>query len=54
MSRLDLADIQGAIHRAYGRFGFPHMRHLFFSVGNAQSGRDFVDGVRPWVTSAAP
>ena len=54
MIRLDLADIQGNIHRAYGRFGFPHMRHLFFNIADAQGGRDFVDGARGWVTSAAP
>ena len=54
MTRLDLADIQGNIHRPYGRFGFPHTRHLFFNVSDALAGRRFVQGVRPRVTTAEP
>jgi Dyp-type peroxidase family len=49
---LDLADIQGNIVRAYGRFGFPVMRHLFFNIGNAAAGRAFVEDVRHGVTTA--
>ena len=54
MTGLDLADIQGNIHRPYGRFGFPHTRHLFFTIGEAAAGRRFVQGVRPRITSAEP
>jgi Dyp-type peroxidase family len=54
MSRLDLADIQGNIHRPYGRFGFPHNRHLFFNIANAAAGRRFVQAMRPRVTTAQP
>jgi Dyp-type peroxidase family len=54
MINLDLADIQGNIHRPYGRFGFPYTRHLFFNIGNAAAGRRFVQGVRPRVTTAEP
>ncbi|HEX5379741.1 MAG TPA: hypothetical protein VFW47_14285 [Phenylobacterium sp.] len=54
MIQLDLADIQGNIHRPYGRFGFPHSRHLFFNIAAAAAGRRFVQGVRPRVTTAEP
>ena len=46
MIRLDLADIQGNIHRPYGRFGFPHTRHFFFNIADASAGRRFVQGVQ--------
>ncbi|OHV14733.1 hypothetical protein BK022_24295 [Methylorubrum extorquens] len=54
MIRLDLADIQGNIHRPYGRFGFPHTRHFFLNVTNGVAGRRFVQGVRPRITTAEP
>jgi len=54
MIRLDLADIQGNIHRPYGRFGFPHTRHFFLNIANAPAGRRFVQGVRPRITTAEP
>lgn len=54
MSTLDLADIQGNIHRPYGRFGFPHSRHFFFTVHDAEAGRVFVQAIRPRVTTAEP
>jgi hypothetical protein len=51
-------DIQGNIHRPYGRYGFPHTRHLFFHVAasgdGAAAGRRFVEDLRLRVTSAAP
>ncbi|MEA3410905.1 MAG: peroxidase [Pseudomonadota bacterium] len=56
MSRhdLDLADIQGNILRAYGRYGFPFARYYILGIksGRAAEGRAFVDRVRPRVTSA--
>ena len=52
MIRLDLADIQGNIHRPYGRFGFPVTRHMFFNIANAAAGRAFVEEVRHQVTTA--
>lgn len=54
MIQLDLSDIQGNIHRPYGRFGFPHSRHLFFHIADADAGRVFVQGIRPRVTTAEP
>lgn len=54
MIRLDLADIQGNIHRPYGRFGFPFTRHFFLHVADAAAGRRFVGEVRPRITTAEP
>jgi Dyp-type peroxidase family len=54
MIRLDLADIQGNVHRPYGRFGFPYARHFFFNIADSAAGRRFVQGVRPRVTTAEP
>jgi deferrochelatase/peroxidase EfeB len=54
MIELDLSDIQGNIHRPYGRFGFPITRHLFFNVADPVAGRHFVQGIRPRVTTAEP
>ena len=49
---LDLADIQGNIVRPYGRFGFPVTRHLFFNIGNAAAGRNFIETMRHGITTA--
>ncbi len=54
MIRLDLADIQGNIHRPYGRFGFPFTRHLFFNIAEAAAGRRFIQALRSRVTTAQP
>ena len=54
MTRLDLSDIQGNIAKAYGRFGFPFTRHLFFTITAPLAGRQFVQKVRPQVTTAEP
>lgn len=54
MSTLDLADIQGNIHRPYGRHGFPYSRHLLFHVQDAARGRRFVEEVRHYVTTSEP
>ena len=51
---LDLADIQGNIHRPYGRFGFPYTRHLFYNILRPEAGRAFIQGLRPRVTTAQP
>src|SRR3954462_15662537 len=49
---LDLADIQGNILRAYGRQGFPKARYIFLHIATAKAGRDFVDRIRPSITTA--
>ncbi|XDB00020.1 peroxidase [Sulfitobacter sp. LCG007] len=50
--RLELADIQGNIVRAYGRFGFPHARYFLFHVAEAEAGRRFLRKLAPLVTTA--
>lgn len=56
MSSLDLPDIQGNIHRPYGRYGFPYARYFLFHIkaGEADAGRWFVDQLRHYVTTAEP
>jgi Dyp-type peroxidase family len=56
MSNVDLFDIQGNIHRAYGRFGFPYARYMTFHIkaGESAAGRWFIDQIRPLVTTAEP
>ncbi len=50
---LNLDDIQGHVTRAYGRYSFPFARYLFLQIAETEAGRDFVDQVRPLVTTAA-
>ena len=52
--RLDFADIQGNIVRAYSHHGFGAARYFFFNVSDAARGRAFVDAVRRHVTTALP
>jgi deferrochelatase/peroxidase EfeB len=50
---LNLADIQGNVVRAYGKFGFPVARHFFLTVtGRRPAGRAFVERLRPKITTA--
>ena len=49
---LDLADIQGNIIRAYGRFGFPKARYFFLHIRDKDAGRSFVRKILPKVTNA--
>jgi deferrochelatase/peroxidase EfeB len=53
MRDLDLADIQGGILRAYGRQGFPKGRSFFLTIRDAAKGRQFVETLRPRITTAA-
>jgi Dyp-type peroxidase family len=53
MPELDLADIQGGILRAYGRQGFPKARYFFLHVHDGEKGRQFIEALRPRITSAA-
>ncbi|MBK1660859.1 Dyp-type peroxidase [Paracraurococcus ruber] len=54
MNTLDLHDIQGNIHRPYGRYGFPYARYLAFHInaGECAAGRFFIEQIRPHVTTA--
>lgn len=49
---LNLADIQGNVMRAYGRYSFPFARYFFFHFDTAKGGRAFVEAVRKQVTTA--
>lgn len=51
---LDLGDIQGNIVKAYGRYGFPFARHIFFHVNSPADGRRFVTEITPLVTTSIP
>jgi deferrochelatase/peroxidase EfeB len=50
---LDLCDIQGDVVRAYGRFGFPFARYVFFNIREGNEGRAFVTAVTEKITTAA-
>ena len=54
ISQMDLGDIQGNIVKAYGRFGFPVARHVFYNIGSAEVGRQFVTDITPLVTTSYP
>jgi deferrochelatase/peroxidase EfeB len=54
ISHMDLGDIQGNIVRAYGRYGFPVARHMFYHVSSAEVGRQFVTDITPLVTTSEP
>jgi len=50
--QLDLLDIQGNVIRAYGRFGYPVARYVFFNIRNSAQGREFVAEITKRVTTA--
>ena len=50
---LDLLDIQGNVIRAYGRFGYPVARYVFFNISDGAQARAFVAAVTRKVTTAA-
>ncbi len=50
--KLDLADIQGNIIRAYGRFGFPKARYFFLRIDDGDQGRDLVGTLLERVTTS--
>ena len=53
-TNLDLHDIQGNIVKAYGRYGFPKGRYVFFAVTSREAGRQFVQALAPTITTSAP
>lgn len=52
MAKLDLYDIQGNIVKAYGRFGFPKARYVFFGFSEAVAAQQFVEKIIPLVTTS--
>jgi deferrochelatase/peroxidase EfeB len=53
-TELDLADIQGNIVKAYGRYGFPVARYIFFRVDDPEKGRRFIKNITPLITTSVP
>lgn len=53
-ARLDLDDVQGNIVKAYGRYGFPVARYVFFHIKVPVAGRKFVGDMVPLVTTGVP
>ena len=52
--QLDLDDIQGVVVKAYGSYGFPIARYLFFHIADPKAGREFVKQILPLITTAVP
>ena len=50
--QLELTDIQGNVIRAYGRFGYPVARYVFFNIRDSHAGRHFVEAITKRVTTA--
>jgi deferrochelatase/peroxidase EfeB len=50
--QLELLDIQGNVLRAYGRFGYPVARYVFFNIRDAVHGRAFLRALTRMVTTA--
>ncbi len=53
MTRLDRADIQGNILRAYGRMSFPFARYFFLHFRTQAAGRALLAALRPKLTTGA-
>ena len=51
---LDLDDIQGNVVKAYGRYGYPVARYVFFGIVAPEAGRDFVRSILPHITTSVP
>lgn len=51
---IDLDDVQGNIVKAYGRFGYPVARYVFFQFHRVDDGRAFVNSLLPRVTTSRP
>lgn len=51
---IDLDDIQGNIIKAYGRFGYPVARYMFFQFHRVDEGRAFIDSLLPLLTTSRP
>ncbi len=50
--KLDLLDIQGNVIRAYGRFGYPVARYVFFNIRHSTLAREFVAALTKKVTTS--
>ncbi len=51
---LDLADIQGNVIKAYGRWGFPKSRYIFYRIHDGKAGRSVVTKLLRFITNSVP
>jgi len=51
---INLDDIQGNIIKAYGRFGYPVARYIFFQFNQVDAGRSFINSLLPLLTTSRP
>lgn len=51
---IDLNDIQGNIVKAYGRYGYPKARYIFFQFCDPDISREFLKTLYPIITTAQP
>ena len=51
---MDLDDIQGNVVKAYGRFGYPFARYVFFQFHDVDNGRYFLRSLLPLITTSRP
>jgi Dyp-type peroxidase family len=51
---IDLDDVQGNIVKAYGRFGYPTARYIFFQFHDMDAGRGFIHSLLPLITTSRP
>ena len=51
---MDFDDIQGNIVKAYGRYGYPKARYVFFQFHDMDAGRGFIRALLPLLTTSRP
>lgn len=51
---IDLDDVQGNIVKAYGRFGYPVARYIFFQFHRVREAREFVAALVSLLTTSRP
>jgi len=51
---IDLHDVQGNIVKAYGHYGYPKARYIFYKIHDESAGREFLQGIIPLITTGVP
>ncbi len=51
---IDLHDVQGNVVKAYGAFGYPKARYIFYRIHDEAAGRKFVGGLNELITTGIP
>ncbi len=52
-NKLDLRDVQGSLLKAYGRYGFPKSRYVFYRVNDGSQARKLITALLPLITNSA-